>query len=337
MLVGSAILLTVLTWNNGYSLEKTAIIGMMCIFKFVDVVEDLYVALYQRYGRLDVGAKCMTLRLILTLIVFAGLTAVTRDLLLSLSISTLFSIGILIWFLSMTYSEFRVCGESESAQGKERSPFKIQISLLWVCAPLFVGTFLQFYLGNAPRYAIDSVLNDNAQAQFGFLYMPNFVIVLFSGFIFTPIIKAISEMWYENKIGKFRSVILKQMLFILIISLVCIGVGYCIGIPVLGFLYNTDLSAFRMEFIILLIGGGFFAATSFFAVILTIIRCQKDIMIGYAVASVCAFLLLGPAIQSRGIMGAAIIYFVLSAGVTVFFWIVVWVQVRRRSRLCSNY
>ena len=37
---------------------------------------------------------------------------------------------------------------------------------------LFGSTFLIMYIGNAPKYAIDSVLSNQDQASFNYVFMP---------------------------------------------------------------------------------------------------------------------------------------------------------------------
>lgn len=63
-----------------------------------------------------------------------------------------------------------------------------------------VQIFLSFYIGNAPKYAIDSILNDGLQACCGFIAMPVFVIGLLNNFIFNPMISRMSFMWSEKEL-----------------------------------------------------------------------------------------------------------------------------------------
>ena len=83
--------------NNDYTVEKTQIILWMCLFRVVDVIEDVYCALYQSKNRLDIGAKIMTLRQVITLIVFGVGVVILKDLLLALVISTVVTTLLLVF------------------------------------------------------------------------------------------------------------------------------------------------------------------------------------------------------------------------------------------------
>ena len=75
--------------------------------------------------------------------------------------------------------------------------------LLKVCFPLFAGAFLSFYIGNAPKYAIDAMLTDELQACYGFIAMPVFVVGLLNNFIFNPILFRMSMLWKKGKKKEF--------------------------------------------------------------------------------------------------------------------------------------
>jgi O-antigen/teichoic acid export membrane protein len=334
MILVSFGLILFLDIKNGYSLEKTMIIGVMCIFKLLDVVEDVYTGLYQKCGRLDIGAKCMALRLIATVIIFVALSCITKNLLISLIISTVISTLMLIYFLAITYPNFN--DKSENA-AKRVGGIKTSFSLLIATAPLSIGIFLQFYIGNAPKYAIDSMMDDSAQACFGFISMPVFVIGLFASFIFTPIVHSMSVIWNNGEKRKFTMQILRQLLYIFLITIACVAIGYAIGLPVLSFLYNTDLSAYMFEFIALLIAGGFLAATSLFVIALTIIRLQKAVLGGYLIAAACAFIFSGPIVAEFAMKGASILYFAMMVGISLIFAGSLVYGIFRKSVIESSY
>lgn len=292
--------------KNQYTLEKSLIIIWMCIFKAVDAFEDVYHGLYQRSGRLDVAGKLLTVRLGLTLIIFGAGLFVLKDLLLSLVISTVATAILFALFIKWSYGEFVQVRE-------ERKPFISVRHLLQICFPLFLGSFLAFYIGNAPKYAIDSILNDELQACYGFIAMPVFVIGLLNSFIFNPMIYKMSVMWNEGKRKQFVKKLSVQVLIVAGITATCIVGAYFLGVPVLSFLYNTDLAQYKAELLILLLGGGFLALSGLLTTMITIIRCQKRLMAGYVIVAVLAYVLSEKAVERYSIMGAAMLYLLLMA------------------------
>ena len=232
--------------------------------------------------------------MILTILVLGLGLIFLRDQLMSLMIATVFTTLLLIIFVALTYPAFR----------KEESVRKGKVcELLRVCFPLFLGCFLAFYIGNAPKYAIDSLLSDEMQACYGFIAMPVFVIGLLNNFIFSPMIARMSMMWKERQNKDFFRLFWIQILIIGIITIVCEAGAFVLGVPVLSMLYNTDLAPYKAELLVLLLGGGFLALSGLFVTIMTIIRIQNSQAIGYGIVAVCAYILSPIFVRKYAVMG----------------------------------
>ena len=193
------------------------------------------------------------------------------------------------------------------------------LRLLKVCFPLFLGSFLSFYIGNAPKYAIDSILNDELQACYGFIAMPVFVIGLLNNFIFNPVIAKMSFMWNNDEKKPFMKLFRKQLIIILMITLVCEAGAYLLGIPVLSWLYSTDLAPYKTELLILLLGGGFLALSGLLVTIITILRLQKVLSIGYIIVAIIAFFLSPVMVEKYAMFGAAVLYMLLMMLLCILF------------------
>lgn len=297
--------------SNGYSSEKVQVIIWMCLFKVVDSVEDVYQGYYQYKNRLDVGSKGMTLRMIITIVVYALGLIVLRNQLVSLIVATILTTVLFIVFTKWTIGSFWIT--------REKAETKKVIELLKICFPLFAGAFLSFYIGNAPKYAIDATLTDELQACYGFIAMPVFVIGLLNNFIFNPMLYHLSMMWSKGEVKKFVKKILLQSVIVAGITLVCIIGAFLLGVPVLSWLYNTNLSPYKSELLLLLLGGGFLGLSGLLNAVITIIRYQKSLMWGYAIVALLALLFSNRVVGTYGIMGAAILYTVLMAILCVIF------------------
>ncbi len=303
-----------------YTTNKSLIIIWMCLFKSLDAIEDVYCGLYQKAGRLDVASKVMSLRVIVAILTYCVLTAVLRDQLLALIITTISSAIFLILLLRWTYPPFK----TENIQPKKRIR-----KLLFVGTPLFIGMFLPMYIGNAPKYAIDALLSDEIQAHYGFIAMPVFVIGLLNGFIFNPMIYKISVMWNNREMKKFRKSILQQAAIIFGITVVCIIGAYFLGIPVLSILYNTDLSPYKTDLLILLLGGGFFGLSGFLNTVLTIIRFQNSLAVGYGIVALFALFFSNQIVSGHGVAGASILYLVLMLLLSIFFTLFLMIGIKK--------
>ena len=321
MLVVSIIYVAVASAQNNYSSEKSWIIIWMCLFKIVDSIEDVYLGLYQQRDRLDVAGKIITLRMILTITLFAGCIIIFKALLISLIIATIFTTLLLIFFIAITFPNFK--------EANQRINMVHVLNLLKVCFPLFLGCFLAFYIGNAPKYAIDSILNDELQACYGFIAMPVFVIGLLNNFIFSPMITKMSILWNDGSKKHFMKLFMIQLFVILIITIICLLGAYILGIPILSILYNTDLAPYKTELLVLLLGGGFLALSGLFVAIMTIIRIQNQQAIGYIIVAILAYFLSPIFVNKYQIMGAAILYLLLMATLGLIFSIILMLKIKK--------
>ena len=297
----------------GYDQEKILVMVVMCLFKAIDSFEDVFTGGYQVQGRLDLGAKMLTIRLLIVSAVFIGFIVVTGDLLSSSIATTVTSavvLGAQIGYVRRAYNlPNREIGPTVSSV----------LRLLRACVPLFLGDFLLFYAGNAARYAIDVFLDDAAQAYFGYIAMPVFVVTLLAGFIYSPLITSLTDQWHEGKVGIFAVRFAKLSLVVAGITVVCaIGV-WLVGVPVLNALYNTELESYKLELCVLMVGGGFLAFTTLLTVGITIIRFQLILVPLYAISALFARFISYYAVANFSLAGAAWSYLAVMALSSVVF------------------
>lgn len=308
-------------WSSssvGYTADKLATIIVMLVFKAVDSLEDVFHGDYQRVGRLDIGARVMTLRMLSMIIVFAGLTVASGNLLFSLSVTTLFTA---LFFCAETIWIKRRYSLPRQPQNPSNLA-RATLCQLKDCFPVFLASFLLFYIGNAPKYAIDASMDDVAQAYYGFIAMPVFVVGLLASFIYNPIIASLAEDWANNARVKFAKRMLLQVAVIFVITAACVAGAWILGVPVLNLLYNANLEPYKLDLIVLIVGGGFLALATLFTTGITIIRRQRQLMPGYIAVSVAAFACSPIAVNRFGISGASWIYLVLMALLSAWFAIV---------------
>lgn len=307
-----------------YSGEKVFVTLLICLWKMIDTVEDVYYGMYQQQGRLDIGAKCYTIRLLFSTAVFCLL------LLFSLP---LWADSLIVTVLSALSAVLLIRRSLPMIQPDRTPPARERVlSLLKVCLPLFAGTSLSIYVGNAPKYMIDWYLDEATQATFGFIMMPAFVILVLNQFIYQPIIRDLGELWATGDKRRFIRRVMRQYAIVAGLTAVIILVGTFIGLPILSLLYSTDLSAYRAEFVVLLIGGGVYALVSFIMVPLTTIRFQGCIAVGFAAAAVASLLLGKGLVLSSGVMGAAVLYLLLNVLLALFFTACFFWKVRQGKR-----
>lgn len=104
---------------------------------------------------------------------------------------------------------------------------------------------------------------------------------------------------------------------------------WLLGIPVLSLLYNTDLSLYKAELLILLMGGGFLGLSGLLNAIITILRKQNMLLAGYLVVAMLAWLLSEKIVGQYGMLGASVLYTALMAALCLCFLIILLIGLKR--------
>jgi O-antigen/teichoic acid export membrane protein len=163
------------------------------------------------------------------------------------------------------------------------------------------------------------MLSDYVQACYGFIAMPIFVIGLLNQFIYQPQLVRLATNLKEGMFTLFRRMIKRQLIIVLGLSVVCMAGAAVLGIPVLSWLYNTDLKDYFGELVILQVAGMFLAISGYLNIVLVTMRKQKSVLVCYLIFMIIAGIAMRPTVRIYGTMGAAIAYVFLLALMCVAF------------------
>lgn len=158
----------------------------------------------------------------MVLIILCGSIIITGNVLASFAVSLVVSAGIVIWYIKNIFSSYGEVGYKWN--------FSNVKYLLIECVPLFGGSYLSMYIGNAPKYAIDATMTSEQQACFNFVFMPVFVVGLLNNFIYQPILGKLAVRWKKSEYSAFVKMILKQCVFLTIMIISVLVGGYLLGL-----------------------------------------------------------------------------------------------------------
>ena len=307
-LLGFRIISVLLMWGataafillRGYSGEKALLIAIVCVYMSILALSDLFQGNLHLNGYLHVAGRSLACVVLLAAAAFSVTLVITRD--LALSALPMAAVALLwVIFHDMPFSR------NFSGLKPDLAPKKLK--LIFLCAlPLFLSAFLNQFIFNAPKYAIDSLLSETDQAVYGYLVMPAFVINLLSIFAFRPQLVSLSENWVRGEYDKFRRTALMLYLWIGIVTAAALGFGALAGLPVLGFLYGADLAGMRGTLLILLTAGCFSACSTLALTLFTTMRKQRLCLIAYGATAVFALAVPRLLVGSLGLNGAALAY-----------------------------
>ena len=262
---------------NGYSEKKCIVVFLICLYKGIEAYEDVLHGRMQQKGRLDIAGKILAIRLFTFIVGFIVIYALTGKLILTTTIN------VVVTFLLCIILNNSVIGNFENKSSTTQTAnWK---KLLIECFPLCVSMILNMYLGNAPKYIIDEVVSDEIQTNFNIVFMPVFVVSLLSMFIFQPNLLKIGILW-EKKDKKGLTKLLGRLTAVpIVFDIVITLIGGVLGIPVLSFIYGLDLADYTRELIVFLLAGGAIAILNLYIMVLTTLREQHKILIGYCLAA----------------------------------------------------
>ena len=309
---------------GNYTMTKFIVVFLVCLEKVIQAFADVLHGRMQQAGRLDVAAKASASRIVLSTLMFMISLLITHQLIVSTVVWVL--ANLLIYLLTSqnvlrNYAEFRPSFRFEAIK-----------RLTIIGLPLFLSYFLSMYIGNAPKYAIDRYLTDDVQAYYNFIFMPAFAVQLLANFIFNPILTSYAHVWAEKRFKKFRKLIIRQMIVVLGITILGLGVAATIGIPILSVIFGVDLSSLKTELCIVMIGGGFLGYVTFFTTIITIIRHQNLLLLGYCTAAGAAMVLSKYFVLNYEMVGAAGLYAVLMGLLAFVFLVIMIVKIRKAEK-----
>lgn len=277
-------------------LPKKQVILLVCLYKTVEAMIDTFTAMFQQHDRIEYSGKISIFRVSLTLLVFIGVLLMTHHLeyaciaMLVAGLTTLFTYNFRIW------KRFPDAGiKLEFVNIKE---------ILVSCFPLFISVFVMLYISNAPKYAINTYCSDVVQNRYSILFMPAFVINLFSQFVLRPMLTTMAKIWNNGETIRFFKNILVMMFGLACITLLGLLGAWALGIPILKLLYNVDLSKDKSVLLWVMIYGGLNAVNIFLYDMIAVTRKQKWMLIGYVMAAVGAFILSPVMVQKNGMIGA---------------------------------
>ena len=283
-------------WFSGYSGVKAYTVFLVCIYKMVEGFTDVFSGMFQQHDRIDLVGRSLTLRIFARTAGFFLVLYATGNLVwASLALGVVSAALIFIYDLRLwkCFDNVNIAVD-----------FRHLLPLVWECLPLFISAFIMMYINNAPKYAIDRMYPDEIQNIYNILFMPAFVINLFSLFVFRPMLVNLTKEWNERDLKPFVKTVKYILLLIIILTILAMGAAYLLGIPILQIIYGVDISGYRTELVLIMVTGGISALSTFMYYVITVMRIQKYLLVGYLSAFAIALFLPGILVKKYIIAGA---------------------------------
>lgn len=313
---------------KGYSTYKTVIIMILCLFKAVDALCDVYEGCFQQRDRLDLTGKALTYRVVISTVVLGTILWMTKNLIFGCAgmlVSAVFS----FLFFNLTYAK-KI--NLKIRKTKQVYDGKWIWKMIFTCAPLFINAFLVISIFNAPKMSIDvnieqGTMEAGLQTIYGILFMPASVMNL-AYIIFRPMITQMAVGWNNKDLKRFFGLMKKITLYLFGIGIVVMLGGMLFGIKILSFIYGIDLQEYQGAFLILLLGGAVNTLVNIFDNALTVIRRQHMLVISYVITWIYSMIVSPILVLNKGVLGASVSFLssmlVLLISIGVLFFTNIW-------------
>lgn len=294
----------------------------MCILKMFDGVADVFEGEFQRNDRIDISGMSMAFRTMAIMAVFSIIAWVTRNIYAAsaaAAVTGLAGAAVVAVVWSRGFEPLSVSFDRE----KMKSLFRSTILL-------FIGSAMCMWLWNGTKYVVEWTLTDRDTLAYGIVFMPTMVINLGSSFVFKPMLTTLARHYEQGEYKAFAKLVAVLVATAVGITVVTLGAGAWLGIPVLSWLYDIELAPYKSVMLVLIAAGGFNAVSILFYYALTVMRLQKEIFAGYTITFVVSIILPIVMVKAMGIAGAGTSYLIVMMLLTVLFGGMLCVKLKKR-------
>lgn len=294
---------------RGYSGEKAVVVLLMCIFRAVDSLADVYEGWFQQKERLDLSGKALTYRIVVAVLGFGVVLFTTRNLILSGTV--LVVVYVVCFFVYDIRYHYGVEAFRETAQ-KDKAGLSWVVKMTIEGFPLFINAFLMMSIMNAPKMVLDVAIEQGSLAQglqtvFNIIFMPASFLNL-AYIVFRPLITKMAIVWNIGKAKEFLKILMKIMISLFGIGILLLIGSALLGIPILSIVYAVDLKDYKMELLIIIVGGCMYTFAAVLDNAMVVIRKQYILILAYVFTYIYIKFAAEMMTGRWGILGASLSY-----------------------------
>lgn len=294
---------------RGYSGEKAVVVLLMCIFRAVDSLADVYEGWFQQKERLDLSGKALTYRIVVAVLGFGVILFTTRNLILSGAV--LVVVYVVCFFVYDIRYHYGVEAFRETAK-KDKAGLSWVVKMTIEGFPLFINAFLMMSIMNAPKMVLDVAIEQGSLAQglqtvFNIIFMPASFLNL-AYIVFRPLITKMAIVWNIGKAKEFLKILMKIMISLFGIGILLLIGSALLGIPILSIVYAVDLKDYKMELLIIIVGGCMYTFAAVLDNALVVIRKQYILILAYVFTYIYIKFAAEMMTGRWGILGASLSY-----------------------------
>lgn len=296
---------------NRYSWYKSSIILSLCLFKCVEAFGEVIYGVLQKNGRLWQVGISLLCKAATAVVLFITVDLFTKNLLISCVM------------IILAYSSYMIIYDlgrfKKVTVTKSKFSFSKNMSIFKAGFYTFLIMVLCIYLINAPRYAIDSMMDNETQTVYGIIILPATFMSLLAHYIIQPFLTSISQSIKNVQVDRLRKSILSICAVMILLGVFVFIIAFLLEEPVLSFIYGLDLKEYKIQMLLIIFGSVFYGFEAIFSHILIAFRKTGVQAMVFVIVSILALVLSNRMVYYKGIEGAAITYVIVMALLAVSF------------------
>lgn len=265
----------------GYSGQKLIVVLLLCLLKGLEALADVFYGILHKNDYLYKAGFSLTLKSLLSITAFFVIDLITHNMVLSISSM------ILIWGLMLVFYDV------PSSYKIDKFAWNVSLKNIFFLFKdgffVFLINFFSVYIVNAPKYAADGVLLNSAQAIFGIVLMPATLVSLAVQYLIQPYLKKMARYYEREEIDNFNKIIMRLFLFTILFGIICLFGAYIFGIPILSLVYGINLTKYRIQLEIIILGAIFYSLSIILSAAMTTARYTFIQFIIYLLTSIVGF------------------------------------------------
>ncbi len=322
------ILVITFTLIRQYDIYKSSIFIILAIYKSLEAFSEVLYGILQKNNMLEKVGKSAFFKAIIGIIIFVVIDIITKKMLISCISLVVVNLIIILFYDTFNIKQFI----SKDETINKKSILRIFRNGFFTFAIAFLGV----YLTNAQKYAIDNFLTENIQAIFGIIIMPATVMGLLAQFIIHPFLNQLFNNYNNKEYEEIKKMIFKIMIFVIGVGGICCILGYLLGTPVLGLLYNIDLHEYKLALLIILMGATLYTIANIISSILVTMRYTFIQFILSLIVVLIEYIISSLLVQKFEIMGATYAYLITMIVYCITYVIMVFLLINKKIKEGEN-
>ena len=289
---------------SGYDLIKTELIMVLVSFKILESIADSMYGVLQIHNRLYIVGISLTMKSVFGFMLFTLVDILTKNIIYGALSIFIVNIAVVIFY------DIPWMKHVESV-GLTKKNIMQAGKIMKKTAEVFVVVFLTMFSLNIPRYFLDKYHYDQI-GYFGIMAMPITLLTLFISFVLQPNVVNLSELLKEKKIKEFTKIVSKIDFITFTLGILFVVSSYLIGVWALNTVFGIDISNFRIDLTIMVIGAVANAFVSIYVNLLIILRRFKGQFYTLLVTNILAVVLSVYLIDRLAMLGSVLVFMIIS-------------------------